>query len=88
MPEGDVENLDEALTAMIEKATFEWERACEPATIALWMNAIEQLIRQLHAAFRSHRKIAGRDFFEAEPEDPFSRKSSGSATLKVKRPKK
>ncbi len=87
MPE-DAEKFPEALTAMIETATAEWERACVPETISRWMNGVEQMIRQLHAAFRSHRKIAARDLFEAEQEDPFSRRSHGSASIKVRRPKK
>lgn len=88
MPEGDGARLDDALFAMIEKATADWERACEPATISLWMNAVEEMIKAVHAAFLKHPKITSRDMFQAEPADPFAKKSHGSASVGVKRPKK
>jgi hypothetical protein len=85
MPEAEGAQLDDALFAMIEKATAEWERACQPTTISLWMGAVEQMIKQLHVAFLKHRKLASRDMFEAEPADPFSSRSRGSASVKVSR---
>ena len=85
-PDTSKEEWDEGLERMIRDTTAEWERACEPATIKLWMEAIEEMIRQLHRAFTQHPKLRARGFFETEPPDPFTMKSYGYASVKVKKP--
>ncbi len=85
-PDTSKEEWDEGLERMIRDTTAEWERACEPATIKLWMDAVEEMIRHLHAAFMQHPRLRARGFFETEPADPFAMKSYGHASVNVKKP--